>query len=289
MDSEEYELTFNRCEEPSCFAVHILGLMLSMAHQDRPADRSVSVNGKRRRQSKKGGWYRQDSTFSATDARPIGNERQEGDNSLSFYKGPKAELLSHVQLSLRRIIATEGPFQCPSQFDVAIEDIFCRLAEDFVRSGRQCLMACLLALLMIDLELRPALEMSKGMKALVSISVKNTDVCLAILMDAQLRKEHWYLRSQFKKNARSMLLTHYGELSPSKRDLEEWCRDNHALLSANHQELSMRDKMAVYRKEVVGDLTGREGSGEKRRAKFIYDLYNAVSLNANILLVTISS
>lgn len=72
-----------------------------------------------------------------------------------------------------------------------------------------------------------------------------------------------------------MLLTHYTELSPPKQELREWCSNNHALLQRNYEELSWQEMMVAYRREIVGDLTGREGN--KPRAKFIYDLYDVVS------------
>lgn len=46
-----------------------------------------------------------------------------------------AQLLSYAQISLRRRVATEDPFRCPTMFDVAVEDTFADLAKGFIRSG----------------------------------------------------------------------------------------------------------------------------------------------------------
>ena len=69
---------------------------------------------------------------------------------------------------------------------------------------------------------------------------------------------------------------YYTELSPAKRDLQDWFDDNPTLLPVDYEELSVQDLLVVYRREIIGDLTGLDGG--KRQAKFIYDLSDVVSL-----------
>ena len=78
------------------------------------------------------------------------------------------------------------------------------------------------------------------------------------------------MRSSCKRVAREILLTHYSELSPTTDALLEWCRQNHGLLPPG-AVMQREDLLVVYRKAKVADLTGV--SGQKRKAKFIYDLY----------------
>ena len=65
-------------------------------------------------------------------------------------------------------------------------------------------------------------------------------------------------------------MTHYSELSPITDALLEWCRQNHGLLLPG-AVMQREDLLVVYRKAKIADLTGV--SGQKRKAKFIYDLY----------------
>ena len=65
-------------------------------------------------------------------------------------------------------------------------------------------------------------------------------------------------------------MTHYSELSPDTDALVEWCRENHRTLPPG-AVMQREDLLVVYRKAKVADLTGV--SGQKRKAKFIYDLY----------------
>ena len=78
------------------------------------------------------------------------------------------------------------------------------------------------------------------------------------------------LRSSCKRVAREILLTHYSELSPITDTLVEWCRQNHGLFPPG-AVMQREDLLVAYRKAKVADLTGV--SGQKRKAKFIYDLY----------------
>ena len=63
---------------------------------------------------------------------------------------------------------------------------------------------------------------------------------------------------------------HYSELSPITDALLEWCRENHRLLPPS-AVMQREDLLVVYHKAKIADLTGV--SGQKRKAKFIYDLY----------------
>ena len=65
-------------------------------------------------------------------------------------------------------------------------------------------------------------------------------------------------------------MTHYSELSPDTDALVEWCRENHRVLQPG-AVMKREDLLVVYRKAKIADLTGV--SGQKRKAKFIYDLY----------------
>ena len=65
-------------------------------------------------------------------------------------------------------------------------------------------------------------------------------------------------------------MMHYSELSPITDALLEWCRENHRVLQPG-AVMKREDLLVVYRKVKIADLTGV--SGQKRKAKFIYDLY----------------
>ena len=53
-----------------------------------------------------------------------GNTRKKGDDTLRYYSGDLKQLLILVQLSCRRVIATEDAFPCPMQFNNLVERMF---------------------------------------------------------------------------------------------------------------------------------------------------------------------
>ena len=57
-----------------------------------------------------------------------------------------------------------------------------------------------------------------------------------------------------------------------------WCRENHRVLPPG-AVMQREELLVVYRKAKIADLTGVVG--QKRKAKFIYDLYH-VSAGARI-------
>ena len=50
--------------------------------------------------------------------------RRKGDDTLRYYSGDLKQLLILVQLSCRKVIATEDAFPCPMQFSSLVERIF---------------------------------------------------------------------------------------------------------------------------------------------------------------------
>lgn len=116
--------------------------------------------------------------------------------------------------------------------------------------------------------------MTKGMRSLVSF-LWHYSTTLADLFQ-QLRNELWSLRSTFKRTARGILLIHYSELSPSNEVLLDWIQENStAGMDENTMEASREELLVCFRKAKIAELTGVEG--QKRKAKFIYDLNKLVS------------
>ena len=69
-------------------------------------------------------------------------------------------------------------------------------------------------------------------------------------------------------------------------ELLQWCTSNRELVPLEGAEMRREDALVPYRKAKIADLTGIEK--QKRRAKFIYDLYH-VSASAKIECVLMSS
>lgn len=83
------------------------------------------------------------------------------------------------------------------------------------------------------------------------------------------------LQTCCKRLARIILLVYYPELSPNTDELVIWANNQVLLplgIRKNREEL-----LVPYRKAIIADLTGIEG--QKRKAKFIYDL-NKVRVRA---------
>lgn len=104
-----------------------------------------------------------------------------------------------------------------------------------------------------------------------------------------MKKEHWSVRTTFKRIARESVLQNFPELAPSERDLEQWMEDNadicnEELDSLEQDSLSAADVTRLYRKQKIAELTGVEG--KKPQAAFIYDLRNVVRPH---LLLAVSS
>ena len=53
-----------------------------------------------------------------------GSTRKKGDDTLRYYSGDLKHVLILVQLSCRRVIATEDAFPCPMQFNSLVERMF---------------------------------------------------------------------------------------------------------------------------------------------------------------------
>ena len=62
-------------------------------------------------------------------------------------------------------------------------------------------------------------------------------------------------------------------------ELLRWCASNHELVPPEGAVMQREDALIPYRRAKIADLTGVEK--QKRRAKFIYDLYH-VSAGARI-------
>ena len=69
-------------------------------------------------------------------------------------------------------------------------------------------------------------------------------------------------------------------------ELLQWCASNRELVLPEGAEMRREDVLVPYRKAKIADLTGVEK--QKRKAKFIYDLYH-VSASAKIKHVLMSS
>ena len=68
--------------------------------------------------------------------------------------------------------------------------------------------------------------------------------------------------------------------------LLRWCASNHELVPPEGAVMQREDALIPYRRAKIADLTGVEK--QKRKAKFIYDLYH-VSASAKIEHVLMSS
>ena len=53
-----------------------------------------------------------------------GSTRKKGNDTLGYYSGDLKQLLILVQLSCRKVIATEDAFPCPLQFSSTVERMF---------------------------------------------------------------------------------------------------------------------------------------------------------------------
>ena len=58
---------------------------------------------------------------------------KKGDDTLRYYGGDLKQLLILVQLSCRRVIATEDAFPCPMQFNSLVERMFEQQVQQLLR------------------------------------------------------------------------------------------------------------------------------------------------------------
>ena len=62
-----------------------------------------------------------------------GSTHKKGDDTLRYYGGDLKQLLILVQLSCRRVIATEDAFPCPMQFNSLVERMFEQQVQQLLR------------------------------------------------------------------------------------------------------------------------------------------------------------
>ena len=103
---------------------------------------------------------------------PSGSTRKKGNDTLGYYSGDLKQLLILVQLSCRKVIATEDAFPCPMQFNSTMERMFEQQMQQLLRrksafitnlsQGQSRVKAD------AGLGLEAPVEMSSGMRCLVS-------------------------------------------------------------------------------------------------------------------------
>lgn len=111
-------------------------------------------------------------------------------------------------------------------------------------------------------------QFTAGIKSLVSNKMNMKHPLTGL---DQLKNELWLLRTGCKRIAREILLVYYPELSPNTEKLLEWARNNQTVFPSGMKR-DREELLVPYRKAMIADLTGVEGPGQKRKAKFIYDL-----------------
>ena len=92
---------------------------------------------------------------------------KKGDDTLRYYGGDLKQLLILVQLSCRRVIATEDAFPCPMQFNSLVERVFEQQVQQLLQR-KSGFMLKLSQGADAGLGLEAPVEMSRGMRCLVS-------------------------------------------------------------------------------------------------------------------------
>ena len=92
---------------------------------------------------------------------------KKGDDTLRYYGGDLKQLLILVQLSCRRVIATEDAFPCPMQFNSLVERVFEQQVQQLLQR-KSGFMLKLSQGADAGLGLEAPVEMSSGMRCLVS-------------------------------------------------------------------------------------------------------------------------
>ena len=117
----------------------------------------------------------------------LGGTRKKGNDTLGYYSGDLKQLLILVQLSCRKVIATEDAFPCPMQFNSTVERMFEQQMQQLLRrksafitnlsQGQSRVKAD------AGLGLEAPVEMTNGMRCLVSALKHNSrpELILAIL------------------------------------------------------------------------------------------------------------
>ena len=63
-----------------------------------------------------------------------------GDDTLGYYDGDLKQVLTLVQLSCRRAIATEDAFPCPMQFNSTVERMFEQQVQHLLQRKSACML-----------------------------------------------------------------------------------------------------------------------------------------------------
>ena len=105
---------------------------------------------------------------------PSGSTCKKGNDTLGYYSGDLKQLLILVQLSCRKVIATEDAFPCPMQFNSTMERMFEQQMQQLLRrksafitnlsQGQSRVKAD------AGLGLEAPVEMTNGMRCLVSVA-----------------------------------------------------------------------------------------------------------------------
>ena len=102
-----------------------------------------------------------------------GNAHKKGNDTLRYYSGDLKQLLILVQLSCRRVIATEDAFPCPMQFNSLVERVFEQQVQQLLQR-KSGFMLKLSQGADAGLGLEAPVEMSSGMRCLVSVVKHNS-------------------------------------------------------------------------------------------------------------------
>ena len=97
-----------------------------------------------------------------------GSTREKGDNTLGYYSGNLAQLLVLAQLNCRRAIVREHAFPCPMDFEYTVELMFNEQAQQFVHRKCEYTAHHALRLLTSGAGLEAPVELTKGIRSLVS-------------------------------------------------------------------------------------------------------------------------